>query len=91
LVATFEEPAHLTAITGVPDGVKITFTGSPGYTYQILHAAALHNDGTAWEPVGMATTDAVGQGEFTDRNPTTGQGYYRAVSVGQSQGEPLKY
>jgi hypothetical protein len=88
LVATFGdgEPAYLTAITGVPDGVKITFTGSPGYTYQILHAATLQNDGTAWVPVGMATTDAAGQGAFTDRNPTTGQGYYRAVSVGPSQG-----
>jgi len=89
--ATLGEPASLTAITGVPAGIKITFMGSPGYTYQIQHAAALQNGATAWEQMGTATTDAAGHGEFTDRNPTSGQGYYRAVSVGQSQGGLLKY
>ena len=75
----------------MPAGIEITFTGSPGFTYQIQYAAALGNGATAWEQVGTATTDAAGQGEFTDRNPTSGQGYYRAVSVGQSQGGLLKY
>ena len=84
-------PASLTSIKGVPAGIEITFTGSPGYTYQVQHATVLQNGATAWEQVGTATTDAAGQGEFTDRNPTSGQGYYRAVSVGQSQGGLLKY
>ena len=81
----------MTGITAGASGIKITFTGSPGYAYQIQHAAVLQNDGNAWEQVGMATTDAVGHGEFADRNPTAGQGYYRAVNAGKIQGGLIKY
>ncbi len=90
-VVVIGQPASLTSIKGVPAGIEITFTGSPGYSYQIQNAAVLQNGATAWEQVGTATTDGGGHGEFTDRNPTSDQGYYRAVSVGQSQGGLLKY
>jgi hypothetical protein len=90
-VVAIAQPASLTSIKVVPAGIEITFTGSPGYTYQIQHAAALQNGATAWEQVGTATTDAAGKGEYTDRSPTSSQGYYRAVSVEQSQGGPRKY
>jgi hypothetical protein len=38
--------------------------------------------------MGSATTDAAGQGEFTDLNPTPGQGHYRVVAVQESHNEP---
>jgi hypothetical protein len=80
-----EPPANLTGITSVPGGIKITFTGSADYAYQIHRAAALENGNPNWVQVGLATTDAEGLGEFTDLNPTAGQGYYRAVRVEQGQ------
>jgi hypothetical protein len=73
-------PARLTGIQVLSTGVRITFTGSAGSTYQIQRAAALQFKGTAWTNIGSATTDGTGQGEFTDTNPTPGQGYYRTVS-----------
>jgi hypothetical protein len=81
------QPAHLAGIELVPNGIKVRFTGSAGYTYQIQRAAALQNANTAWEQAGTATTDDAGQGEFTDLNPTSGQGYYRAVAVQESHNE----
>ena len=73
-------PATLTGIQVVPTGMKITFTGSAGFTYQIQRAAALQSSQTVWENVGSATADDAGHGEFTDTNPPSGQGYYRTVS-----------
>jgi len=74
------QPATLNGIQAVPTGMKITFTGSAGSTYQIQRAAALQSSETVWENVGSATTDDAGRGEFTDTNPPSGQGYYRTVS-----------
>jgi hypothetical protein len=74
------QPATLTKIQAVPNGIKITFTGSAGQTYQIQRAAALLNNGTVWTNIGSARTDAGGQGEFTDTSAPAGQGFYRAVS-----------
>ena len=85
----FTQPTRLTGIVGAPDGIKITFTGSAGYTYQIQRAAALQYGNIAWEAVGSATTDNAGHGEFTDPNSTSAQSYYRAVRVEQSRGGPL--
>ena len=70
----------MTGISRVPTGIKITFTGSTGGTYQVERTGALQANGTVWETVGTATTDSAGQAEFTDINPPSGQGYYRAVS-----------
>jgi hypothetical protein len=70
----------MTSLRSVSSGVKITFTGSAGRTFQVERAAALQARSTVWETIGTATTDSVGQGEFTDTNPPSGQGYYRAVS-----------
>jgi hypothetical protein len=73
-------PARLTGIQVVPNGIKLTFSASTNYTYQIQRASALPNSGTAWTNIGSATTDAAGRGEFTDTNPPPTQGYYRTVS-----------
>jgi hypothetical protein len=70
----------MTGISTVPNGIRITFTGNAGFTYQVERAAALQAGGTVWEKIGTATTDNAGQGEFTDTNPTPSQGFYRAVS-----------
>jgi hypothetical protein len=60
--------------------MSLTFTGAPNQTYQIQRASALLNSGMAWTNIGSATTDAAGQGAFTDSNPPPAQGYYRTVS-----------
>jgi hypothetical protein len=65
----------------VPNGVKLTFSGSASSTYQIERASALQINGTVWTNIGSVTTDAAGLGEFTDPNPPPGQGFYRAVST----------
>jgi hypothetical protein len=70
----------LTSIRTVPNGIKITFTGSAAHTYQVERTAALQANSTVWDAIGTATTDSAGQGEFTDTNPPQGQSYYRAVS-----------
>jgi hypothetical protein len=79
LAAANGTPA-MTGIRSVPNGIRITFTGSANRTYQVERTAGLQANGTVWETIGSATTDGVGQGEFTDTNPPAGQGYYRAVS-----------
>jgi hypothetical protein len=78
--AALTAPARLTGIQVVSNGIKLTFSASANYTYQIERASALQNGGTAWTNIGSATTDAVGQGEFTDTNPPLVQGFYRTVS-----------
>jgi hypothetical protein len=75
------QPASLTGIQAVPNGIKIIFTGSAGQAYQIERAAALKISGTVWTNIGSATADAAGQGEFTDTSAPGAQGYYRAVVV----------
>jgi len=74
------QPATLTGIRVVTNGVKLTFSGNPDSTYQVQRAVALQGSATAWEKIGAITTDASGQGEFTDTNPPLGQGYYRTMS-----------
>jgi hypothetical protein len=69
----------ITGIWSVPNGIKITFTSSAGSTCQVQRAAVLQASGTVWQTVGTATTDSAGQGEFTDANPPSGQGYYRTA------------
>src|SRR5512138_1850876 len=59
-------PAVLTAITAGTDGVRLRFTGSPGYAYRVERTASLQGGGTAWTNIGAATTDTAGQGQFTD-------------------------
>jgi hypothetical protein len=73
-------PARLTGIQLVPDGIKLTLSASANHTYQIERAAALQNGGMAWTNIGSATTDATGQGEFTDTEAPVAQGFYRTVS-----------
>jgi hypothetical protein len=73
-------PARLTGIQLMPNGIKVTFSATAGYTYQIERALALQNSGMVWTNIGSATTDATGQGLFTDTNPRPVQGYYRTVS-----------
>ena len=74
------EPAILTGIQVVPNGIKIRFMGSAGQTYQIVRAAALLNGGTVWTDIGSATTDAAGQGEFIDAYAPLSHSFYQAVS-----------
>jgi len=77
---TIAQPATLTGIQVVPNGIKISFTGSAGQTYQIVRASALLNSGTVWTNIGSATTDAAGKGEFTDTYAPPTHSFYRAVS-----------
>jgi len=74
------QPATLTGIQVVPNGIKIRFTGSAGQTYQIVRASALLNSGTVWTNIGSATTDAAGKGEFIDTYAPPMHSFYRAVS-----------
>jgi hypothetical protein len=74
------QPATLTGIQAVPNGIKITFKGSAGQTYQFERTSALQNSGTVWTNIGSAMTDAAGQGEFIDTSAPPGNGFYRAVS-----------
>jgi len=74
------QPATLMGIQAVPNGIKITFKGSAGQTYQIERTSAFQNSATVWTNIGSATTDAAGQGEFTDTSAPPGNGFYRAVS-----------
>src|SRR5262249_10200823 len=74
------QPARLTGLQAVPNGIQLTFSASPGATYQIERASGLQSSGTVWTNIGSATTDASGQGKFTDTNPPATQGYYRTVS-----------
>jgi hypothetical protein len=78
---TIAQPATLTGIRVVPNGIKISFTGSAGQTYQIVRASELLNSGTVWTSIGSATTDAAGNGEFTDTNALPTHAFYRAVSL----------
>ena len=80
VAATPPVPAVLKGITPGSGWVKLTFSGSANSTYQIQRAAALQDSRTVWTNIGAATTDATGQGTFTDTNPPAGQGYYRTVS-----------
>jgi hypothetical protein len=77
---TIAPPATLTGIRVVPNGIKISFTGSASQTYQIVRASELLNSGTVWTNIGSATTDAAGNGEFTDTNALPTHAFYRAVS-----------
>jgi len=77
---TIAQPATLTGIRVVPNGIKISFTGSAGQTYQIVRASELLNSGTVWTSIGSTTTDAAGNGEFTDTNALPTHAFYRAVS-----------
>jgi hypothetical protein len=78
--AVITVPARLTGIQVVPIGINVTFSASASNTYQIERTSALQNDGTSWTNIGSASTDAAGQGEFTDTAPPLGQAFYRTVS-----------
>jgi hypothetical protein len=80
VIAAAPPIAILTGIQVVPSGMKITFTGSAGQTYQIVRASELLNSGTVWTNIGSATTDAAGNGEFTDAYASPSHSFYRAVS-----------
>ena len=73
-------PVTITSINAVGGAISLTFTGAPNQTYQIHRAPALQLGAIAWTSIGSATTDASGQGQFTDNNPPLGQGYYRTAS-----------
>ena len=73
-------PAVLKGIKAGSGWVKLAFSGSAASTYAVERAASLQSVGTVWTNIGSVATDASGQGEFTDTNPTAGQGYYRTVS-----------
>jgi hypothetical protein len=77
---TIAQPATLTGIRAVLNGIKITFTGSAGQVYEIQRATALQDSETIWTNIGSARTDAAGQGEFTDTSAPAAHGFYRAVS-----------
>jgi len=72
-------PATLTSIQSVSSGIKLTFTGSAGQTYQLQRTTALQASGTVWTNIGSASTDAAGQGEFTDTDAPLPHAFYRAA------------
>jgi hypothetical protein len=72
-------PANLTGIAVVANGIKITFTGSAGYTYHVERATTLQGASTVWESVGTVTLDSGGEGEFTDTQPPSDGAFYRAA------------
>jgi hypothetical protein len=73
-------PGNLTGIQVTSGTVALSFVGSPGTTYHIQRTAGIQDAGTVWSDIGSATTDAAGQGTFTDNNPLSGQGFYRTSS-----------
>jgi hypothetical protein len=74
------QPATLTSLQVVANGISIVFSGTANQTYQIQRASALQTSGTVWTNIGSATTDADGHGQFTDTNPPPAQGFYRTAS-----------
>ena len=72
----------MTGLTALGGTIKITFIGGAGLTYRIERALTLQNGATVWTNIGSATTDAAGQGEFTDDNSPVApaQAFYRTVS-----------
>jgi hypothetical protein len=77
--AVVVQPGNLTSIQVNGGTVALTFFGSPGTTYHIQRIGTLQDNGV-WTDIGSATTDATGQGAFTDNNPLSGQGFYRTSS-----------
>jgi hypothetical protein len=73
-------PATITGITIGLSGVRLTFTGSPNYSYRVERTAAFEAANTVWQEAGSATTDGSGRGEFTDINPPAARGFYRVTS-----------
>ena len=73
-------PVTITSINAAGGTISLTFTGAPNQTYQIHRAPALQLGLIDWTSIGSATTDAAGQGQFTDSNPPLGQGFYRTSS-----------
>jgi hypothetical protein len=45
-----------------------------------VRASELLNSETVWTSIGSATTDATGNGEFTDTSALPTHAFYRAVS-----------
>jgi hypothetical protein len=72
-------PCTLTGISPVTNGLRITFSGQPNFSYHVERTTALQATGAVWQDLGPATTDNAGKGEFTDPNPPAGQAYYRTV------------
>src|SRR5437867_10261720 len=81
LTNAISSPANLTGIMVVPAGIKVNFSGVPGYSYHIERTVALAGSNTVWEVVGSAIADNLsGAGDFTDTNaPPAAQAYYRTV------------
>jgi hypothetical protein len=73
-------PVTMTGLTVVDGGVKLTFKGNPGSTYQIERTSSLGVSGS-WTPIGSITTDVSGNGAFTDLNAPAQQGYYRTALI----------
>jgi hypothetical protein len=73
-------PATISGITVGVSGVRLTFTGSPNYSYRVQRTAAFEAGNTVWQEAGSATTDGSGRGEFTDINPPGAIGFYRLTS-----------
>src|SRR5262249_48424906 len=49
---TTAQPAALTGIQPVPNGMRITFAGSAGQTYRIERSVTLQLNGTIWTDIG---------------------------------------
>jgi hypothetical protein len=71
-------PVTMTGLTVVDGSVKLTFKGNPVSTYQIERTTSL-GASASWTPIGSITTDASGNGAFTDLNAPAQQGYYRTA------------
>ncbi len=79
-------PVTIISIAAVNGGMTLTVNGSPNQAYQIERA---HDILGGWANIGSATTDASGQGQFTDSNAPADHGFYRTVttSTGKSSGD----
>jgi hypothetical protein len=73
------QPPWLSRIQIVSSNVILTFTGVAGYSYHIERTPAISSAGSSWTDIGSATTDNIGNAQFTDTSPIPGQGFYRVV------------
>jgi len=77
--AASASPANLLGINALTNGMKITFTGSPGYTYHVERTSDLQGSNTLWQALGQTVVNDAGQGQFTDTNPPQERACYRVV------------
>jgi hypothetical protein len=70
-------PVTIISIAAVNGGMRLTVNGGPNQAFQIERS---HDILGGWANIGSATTDASGQGAFTDSDAPADHGFYRTVT-----------